>query len=112
MSASQCSLSTTLPASVTPVEIKEKVQPEDLETALAAEVEAKQSPLGPGRKILVLVFLCSAQFFDIFNAVSTIIALPQVSLFNCLYYLFNPYPIVLDRFQMTSISLRVPFNGS
>ncbi|KAF8520827.1 major facilitator superfamily domain-containing protein [Gautieria morchelliformis] len=31
------------------------------------------------RKAFMLFFLCSAQFFDIFNAVSTIIALPEIS---------------------------------
>lgn len=30
------------------------------------------------QKAVMLFFLCSAQFFDIFNAVSTIIALPKV----------------------------------
>lgn len=42
-----------------------------------AETTTAQS-LSSLRKTILLCILCSAQFFDIFNAVSVIIALPDV----------------------------------
>lgn len=51
-----------------------------------AIVEQKLAPLSPNgwRKVAIVSVLCSAQFFDIFNACASIAALPSVcfSLFS------------------------------
>lgn len=36
----------------------------------------------PLKKLLIMIILCSAQFFDVFNSVSAVIALPQVCLLS------------------------------
>ncbi|KIJ51730.1 hypothetical protein M422DRAFT_223465 [Sphaerobolus stellatus SS14] len=77
-SPSQCSLSPTLTTPVAPVITKEEYPSKDVEASISSDSQEEQ-PLGTIRKLVILAFLCSAQFFDIFNAVSTIIALPQIS---------------------------------
>ncbi|TFK33520.1 major facilitator superfamily domain-containing protein [Crucibulum laeve] len=45
----------------------------------AVDVSKGPTSLTPLRKILILSILCAAQFFDIFNAVASIVSLPQIS---------------------------------
>ncbi|KIJ40339.1 hypothetical protein M422DRAFT_173980 [Sphaerobolus stellatus SS14] len=78
-SPSHCSLSPTLTAQITPVITKEEYPSKDVEANTTRNADNSPQPLGTIRKMAILIVLCSAQFFDIFNAVSTIIALPQIS---------------------------------
>ncbi|KAF8507578.1 major facilitator superfamily domain-containing protein [Hysterangium stoloniferum] len=66
----------TLTTSVKKPEKSEKSTIQDLEAD--ARVQASQ-PLKSHQKVILLALLCSAQFFDIFSAVSVIIALPDIS---------------------------------
>lgn len=62
---------------------------EDINANAEAGAETTEAgSLSSLRKTILLCILCSAQFFDIFNAVSVIIALPDVGspqfvLFSC-----------------------------
>lgn len=56
---------------------KQEDNKHDLEATASSE-SAGDSPEG-SRRYLMLGLLCSAQFFDIFNATSVIIALPEVT---------------------------------
>lgn len=65
----------------------------DIEKTDGVVVNAESStfpPLSNARKAILLCILCSAQFFDIFNAVSVIIALPDVSNSEFLFFLSEP----------------------
>lgn len=53
---------------------------EGAETRLTTPTTVKLESLSRLQKITIIAILCSAQFFDIFNSSSAIIALPQASL--------------------------------
>lgn len=56
-----------------------KKQERDLEATVSSEnADVAAEPLQGFQRFLFLPLLCSAQFFDIFNATSVIIALPEV----------------------------------
>ena len=71
----------TLTESSTP---KEKVcSGGDVEAVTLPAPEEDSIDLSKARKFLVLLVLCLAQFFDIFNANDAIISLPSVSRSVC-----------------------------
>lgn len=61
-----------------------------------------QPELSSLRKALLLSVLCSAQFFDIFNAVSVIIALPDIS--NALHFPSGALQWVVSAYTLTFAS--------
>ncbi|KIJ40340.1 hypothetical protein M422DRAFT_60599 [Sphaerobolus stellatus SS14] len=75
---SHSSLSPTLAAQTNPTITNEKERSKDTEATATWNAEEPRS-LTTFQKITILTILCSAQFFDLFNGVSAIIALPQIS---------------------------------
>lgn len=56
----------------------EKQSLEDVSTTVGVPASPTIPELSKIRKVVVLGVLCSAQFFDVFNASASIAALPQV----------------------------------
>ncbi|KIJ52491.1 hypothetical protein M422DRAFT_64954 [Sphaerobolus stellatus SS14] len=94
--------SATPPISLTPVStgLVEEPSSKDVEASPpATPVLEDPHHVGKSRKLVILAFLCSAQFLDIFNATSIIITLPRIS--DDLYFTASAFRWVITAYTLT-----------
>lgn len=110
--------SSPIPMSPTSSEFSPKTSTElekgDLTRVNTSEPQPENKPIHVSptgwRRLAIISFVCSAQFFDIFNACASIAALPSVRSFR-LHTLATPVTVRHHRLVKPSISRRGCFNG-